>query len=411
MLTDKQLQNLKPTDKTYKKHDSGGLYIQVAPTGSRLWRMKYKINGKERVLSFGIYPAVTISDARAMRDLARVRIRAGEDPAPTKARQDIAVHNTSQHFETVARAWCANEKARWSQKHAADVIHSLEKEVFPSFGEVEIQTIKPKMVLTLIKEIEERSSSTAKKIRQRISGVFDYAIASDLTEDNPAERIAKAMAPRSEKPQPAITNLFKARQLLRDVAAAKAQPTTKLAVYLQALTAVRPNEVRGAKWNEFNLKSNQSFWRIPDSRMKTKKEHIVPLSTQALDILRELKKLTGKYEFLFPSTRSAHVMMSENAMGYLLNRIGYKDIHVPHGWRSTFSSIMNEHYPTDRAIIDLMLAHSIGGGGTARPASSSEAAYNRAEHIERRSILAQLWADLLLIDVPKPEELLSGPRK
>ena len=204
------------------------------------------------------------------------------------------------------------------------------------------------------------------------------------------------------------------RGIIRATDAEIAHPVTKLALRFIALTAVRPNEVRGAVLSEMRLGGDEPAWLIPAERMKMRRPHIVPLSRQAVEVIEAIKPLTGRAAYIFPNHRWAHKPMSENAMGYLLNRAGYHGKHVPHGWRAAFSSIMNEHFRSDRAIIDLMLAHQPGskrGDREDEQVSSSEDAYNRAQHLARRRELAQAWADMLMDGMPPAAELLNGKRR
>jgi integrase len=237
-----------------------------------------------------------------------------------------------------------------------------------------------------------------------MSAVFVYAIASGLSEADPAAIVKGAMAPLVKGRQPAVTDLAGAREVLARVEATPAHPTTKLANRLLALTVVRPGEVRAVKWAEFeDLEGPSPLWRIPAERMKMGREHLVPLSRQAVEVLLAVRQFTGRGPLVFPSTRHAHRPMSENAIGYLLNRAGYHGRHVPHGWRATFSTIMNEQHRADRQVIDLMLAHA--------PDDKTESAYNRAQHLSRRRELAQIWADLLLADASNMTVLLQGARR
>jgi integrase len=261
------------------------------------------------------------------------------------------------------------------------------------------------MVLMVLREIEARPApETARRVRQRISAVFVYSVALGIGETDPAAIVRGAMAPVIKTRQPAITDLAEARKVLAAVESQPAHPTTKLANRLLALTAVRPGELRAARWEEFEgLDGKQPLWRIPAERMKMKKEYLVPLSHQAVEVITATRALNGRCPLVIPSSRHAHHPLSENSIGYLLNRAGYHGRHVPHGWRATFSSTMNEAFRSDRHVIDLMLAHA--------PKDKTEAAYNRAIHMERRRELAQLWADMLLenaIDLPT---VLIGPRR
>lgn len=411
MLTDAEAKRAKPGEKPYKLYDSGGLFLLVS-SASKLWRMKYQIGGKEKLLSFGPYPEVTISAARDARDAARAELRAGRDPSLTRKVLRANAADTNRTFEKVARAWHEMNAPRWkSRQHAGDVIGSLEKGVFSDLGNVDVREITPAMVLSVLRKIERRPAvETAKRVRQRMSAVFEYAIASGLTDKDPAAVVSSALVPLQKGHQPAVTDLDGARKILQAVADVPAHPGTKLAIFLLALTAVRPGEIVGAAWDEFVLDAEQPYWLISAERMKMKRAHVVPLAPEALAVIEAVRPLTGRMPFLFPNVRQAHKPMSANAMGYLLNRAGYHGRHVPHGWRSTFSTIMNERYPKDRATIDLMLAH-VRGGKHDEKISASEAIYNRSEHIGRRRELALIWAKLLMDGAPDPSALVGGRKR
>lgn len=414
MLTDTRVRNEKPREKPFKLTDSGGLYLYVTPAGGKLWRMKYHFAGKEKLLSIGPYPAVSLADARKARDDAKALLRQDRDPAIEKKLQKISIAKDRENtFEAIAREWFDLKNSQWVPRHADDVINSLEKEVFPHIGAVPIREITPPVVLGVIRNIEARKAiDTARRVRQRISSIFAYAIASHRATDNPAASIKEAMAPLKKGRQPAILKLDAAREMLRRVDDEPAHPVTKLALRILALTVVRPGTLAGTPWSEWNdLDPSDPIWQIPAPRMKMKlqnksdetRDHLVPLSRQAIEAIEALRAASGNGPLAFPNARHAHKPMSENAIGYLLNRAGYHHKHVPHGWRATFSTIMNELYPADRAIIDLMLAHV----GT----DKSEGRYNRALHLTRRRELAQIWADLILEGAKPASELLNGARR
>ena len=417
MLTDTQIKKAKGAEKPYKLADSGGLFMLVSPTGHRSWRQKYRFNGKELLLTHGPYPDVSLAKAREERDRAKAILRDGGNPGVAKKQRDAASRaDATNSFEAVAREWFGVNKARWTEVHAADVIRSLERDIFPDLGALPIREITPALVLSVLRPIEERPAiETAKRIRQRISMVFVYAIASGIGETDPAAIVKGALRPLPKKTrQPAVTDLTGARGVLAAVEAEPASPVTKLAHRLLALTAVRPGEIRGAKWGEFEgLDTPTPLWRIPAERMKLRldkkdeeaHDHLVPLSRQAVEAIEALRPLTGRLPYLFPNDRHSHRAMSENAIGYLINRAGYRHKHVPHGWRAAFSTIMNEREDRregDRAVIDMMLAHV--------PKEKVEAAYNRAAHSSRRRELAQEWADMLLEGTRAAGDLLRGKR-
>lgn len=406
MLTDKAIKGAKAKDKAYRLADSLGLHLYVSVTGSRLWRFRYEAGGKEVLLSFGAYPEVSLSEARDRRDAARVVLRAGGDPRQEKKAAKLrAATSTDRTFEAIARRWHTQAAPGWTERHAADVLGSLEADVFPSMGKLTIEGITPPMVLAVLRPIEARPAlETARRVRQRISAVFVHAIASGEATTDPAAIVKKAMAPMKKGRQPAIVELDEARTMLAAAERVPAHPVTRMALRLLALTAVRPGELRGAAWSEFEgLDGPSPTWRIPAERMKMKKPHVVPLSRQAVELLAAARKVSGRSPLVFPNTRWAHRPLSENAIGYLLNRAGYHHRHVPHGWRATFSSTMNERFRADRAVIDLMLAHA--------PKDAVEAAYNRALHVERRRELAQAWADLLLTGFADADTLRFNPQR
>ena len=414
MLTDTKVRNEKPRDKPFKLTDGGGLFLFISPSGGKLWRFRYQFDGKEKLLSIGPYPAISLADARAARDGAKATLRDHRDPSVAKKLRKLAGSTSSENnFEAIAREWFALNKSQWVAKHADDVIGSLEKEVFPHLGQVPIKDITAPDVLNVLRLIEKRPAiETARRVRQRMSSVFVYAIASGRGETDPAAIIQKAMAPLKKGRQPAITDLAAARTMLQKADDETAHPVTKLALRILALTAVRPGTLATTPWAEWaGLDSEAPVWRIPAERMKMTKaskddearDHLVPLSRQAVEAIDALRTISGRGPLAFPNARHAHKPMSENAMGYLLNRAGYHSKHVPHGWRSTFSSVMNEAFPGDRAVIDLMLAHT--------SKDKVEGAYNRAAHLPRRRELAQLWTDIILEGAKPASALVDGPRR
>ena len=419
MLNDAKLRGAKPREKTYKLTDSHRLYLEVKPSGGRLWRWNYSYDGKQKSMNFGIYPMVSLLDARAKRDEAYAVLCDGYDPAVVKKLKiEANLEASRQTFERVARQWYENAKSQWAAIHAADIIRSFERDVFPAIGALPIAQLTPPLVLGVLREIEARGSiETAKRIRQRISAVFIYGIAQGIVQTDPAEKLGKVLKPLRKGRQPAITDLVPLRRMIIAAEEEYARPITRLALRLLALTAVRPSELRGARWDEFeDLNDKQPLWRIPASRMKgdldrkdeMNGDHLVPITLQCLAVLRALWPLTGEGELLFPSNRHTHRPMSENAIGYLLNRAGYHGHHVPHGFRAAFSTIMNEWAERvgkehDRQVIDLMLAHV--------PTAKVEGVYNRAAYMPRRRELATIWADMLSDGLPDPTVLIERPSK
>lgn len=419
MLTEAKVRAAKPRPKAYKLTDANRLYLLVTPSGGKLWRWSYTYDGKQKGMAFGAYPLVSLADARAKRDEAYTQLCEGHDPSVAKKLKiEARIEASRQTFERIAREWHENARAQWAAIHASDVIRSLERDVFPAIGALPIAQLTPPLVLGVLREIEARGSiETAKRVRQRISAVFVYGIAKGIVETDPAEKLGAVLKPLRRGRQPAITDLEPLRQMIKEAEEDYARPVTRLALRFLALTAVRPSELRGARWEELEgLNGCKPLWRIPAARMKGDRDrkeeidgdHLVPLTRQSLAVLRALWPLTGSCDLLFPNDRHPHRPMSENAIGYLLNRAGYHGRHVPHGFRAAFSSIMNEWAERhgkehDRKVIDLMLAHV--------PKEKVEGAYNRAAYMPRRRELAQVWADMLMRGLPEPFALTQRPAK
>lgn len=414
MLTDAQVKKAKKQEKPYRLSDGGGLHLYVSQSGGKLWRFRYEFGGKEKLLSIGPYPDISLLDARSARDDAKRLLRDGKDPGLAKKLKKLSGQQKSeQTFEIIAREWYQLQKGHWVERHANDVIESLEKEVFPHVGDSPIRHIGVPEVMGVLRLIESRQAfETARRVRQRMSAVFVYAIASGRADGDPAAIVKGAMAPLRKGKQPAITDLGKAREMLQKAEDEPAHPVTKLALRLLALTVVRPGTLISTPWQEWrDLSETDPLWQIPAERMKLKlkhkddeeRDHLVPLPRQAVEAIQALWEASGKGPLAFPNTRHPHKPLSENAIGYLLNRAGYHQKHVPHGWRATFSTVMNERFRSDKQVIDLMLAHT--------PKDKVEGAYNRALHIDRRRELAQEWADLILEGAKPAADLLLGPRR
>lgn len=412
-LTDLQIRKAKPADRPIKLTDGGGLHLFIAPTGSKTWRLRYEIAGKEKLLTIGAYPEIGLEAAREARAAQKKLLRSGKDPSAEKRRgRSLVAAADDVTFEYFAKKWHTANETHWSPDHAIDIMRSFENDVFADIGARDVREITPAEVLATLRKVEDRSAvDTAKRIRQRMSAVFVYAIASGVAESDPAAVVLKAMRAAPKGRQPAIVDLKAARSILAATDDAPAYPATKLAMRLLALTALRPGCLTQTPWAELDgVCTKQPLWTIPAERMKLKlddksdqrRSHIVPLSRQALEVIDALRSLTGRGRFVFPNARNFSKPISENALGYMLNRAGYHGRHVPHGWRAAFSTIMNEKFRGDRQVIDMMLAHV--------QKDRVEAAYNRAEHIERRAELAQIWADLILEGRRPAEDLLSGPR-
>lgn len=403
MLTDKEVRSAAPRETPYRVRDDKGLWLQINPNGSKLWRYRYEFSGKEKMLAFGRYPDVSLATARKERDAARTLLAQGMDPGAEKAirkAQNVSASLTT--FRAVAEDWLTVMRGKWTHKHAHGVELSLKRNIYPTFGKIPIRSITAPMVLAHLRKIEAQGTKDlAHRLRQRLSMVFVHAIAIGQGEADPARIVTKAMAARIGKRQPSITDLDAAREMLRDIETSGAEPLTKAAHRLLALTATRPGEVVGATWTEFEgLDGPEPVWRIPAARMKKRREHLVPLTPQAVDLLRVIHPLSGRGKHVFPNKRDPKRAAGTTALSVLLHRNGYGEKHVPHGWRATFSTNMNERFPDDHLAIEFMLAHA----GQNKVA----AAYNRGLRIERRRELSQAWADLILEGSVPTESLLTG---
>jgi integrase len=417
-LTDAQAKNAKATDRPIKLADSHGLFLFVTPGGVKSWRWKYRFDGKEKQLVLGRYPAMGIGQARRLREQFGDIRRAGQDPAFAKSEAKLqAAVDRMETFEAVARRWHEQQKRLWRPKHAANVLRQLENDVFPAIGKRPIGQIKAPAVLALLRDIEERGAhDQAHRTRQRIDAIFAAAIGMGLADSNPAAMVGKALAPVIIGRYPALRSLERARALIEASEAAPGNPITKLANRFIAVTAARSEAVRYSEWPELEqLGSDQAQWRIPGAHMKGQREQrsdpdfefIVPLPPQAVEIVEAVRPLTGNARMIFGGVRDPRKPMSDSTLSALYRRLpAFAGQHVPHGWRSTFSTIMNEWADEhgragDRAIIDLMLAHKPQG---------VEGIYNRAAYMPRRRELATIWAGMLLDGLPPAASLLEGKR-
>lgn len=394
-LTDTAIRQTKPADKAFKLTDGGGLFLLVQPSGGKLWRMKYRIDGKEKLLSFGAYPEIGLAAARKARAAAREQLAAGTDPS--EAKQDakraakIASDNT---FEATARAWWAIWRKDKVEGTAQNAIRALELHVFPHIGKKPVATIKPAEILQLLRRIEATGTTeTLKRVRARIGEIYIHAIATGIAENNPAEGLHKALTTHQEKRRPALRAADLHEFFVR-LDAVRISNMIKAAIRLQVLTFVRPGELRCALWDEFDLE--QATWTIPAERdrsrgltgMKMKEEHIVPLSRQAVEILRELKATSGGHDLLFPNRNGQGRPISDGTVNQALRAMGYEAGQVTGaGFRATATGALLElGYRPD--VIDKQLAH--------RERNQVFAAYSHhAQFMTERRAMMQGWADHL----------------
>ena len=396
-LTEMQVRNAKPKDRIYKLFDGGGMYLEVAPSGSRIWRMKFRqASGKENRLTFGPYPEITLQDAREKRLEARRLLVSGIDPA--KRRDDskrLAADKLANTFEKIAREWYANKVPTWSERTAKNMIQRLEADIFPQLGPMPITDIKHRDVIAALRKIEERGATEiAKRLKAVCSQIFSYAIQCGLTERNLVADMKDVLKTRRASHFAAI----EADELPAFLAALESnearmfQPT-RIALRLMLLIFVRTSELIETPWSEIGLDKGE--WIIPWQRMKRGKlavnpdmtNHHVCLSRQALALLRELHAITGHNKYLFPNQRDPKKPMSNNTLLVVLERMGYKGRMTGHGFRALAMSTIKERLGYRHEVVDRQLAHA--------PKDKVASAYDRAKFLDERKVMMQAWADYL----------------
>lgn len=385
-LTDTAIRNAKPKDKQYKISDERGLYLLVLKSG-KYFRWDYRFMGKRKTLALGVYPDVSLAEAREKRDDARKLLKKDVDPSQHKKEATIMKRELMQNdFETIAREWFKKQKEVWVEAHASRVIRRLELNVFTMIGKRPIKLITAPELLEVLKKIEQRGAfHTAHRVKQICGQVFRYAIATGRAERDPSADLKGALTPTKTKNMAAITDPQKIGGLLRAIDVYDGQIVTVCALKLAPLVFVRPGELRHTEWPEVDL--GNATWKIPAEKMKMKAPHIVPLSSQAIKILKTLKPITGNGRYIFPSLRSTVRPMSNNTVNAALRRMGYaKDEMTGHGFRGMASTLLHEQgWPSD--VIERQLAHV--------ERNSVKAAYNHAEHLPERKRMMQAWADYL----------------
>lgn len=379
-LTEVAIRNAKPKDRPYKLFDGGGLYLEVAPSGGKLWRLKFRFGGREKRLALGAWPTVSLKTARQKAAEAKGRLADGIDPGEHRK----LTKKDADSFEAVAREWFAKFSRDWAPTHAEKIIRRLERDVFPWIGARPVGQITAPELLAVLRRIEARGRlETAHRAHQNCGQVFRYAVATGRAERDPSGDLRGALAPWKPKHYATLTDPQAIAALLRDLDGYAGSFVTACALRLLPLVFVRPGELRRAEWTEIDLDAAE--WQIPAAKMKARQPHRVPLSRQAVAILRELHPLTGRW--VFPGARAKGEPLSENTLNAALRRLGYdKDTMTAHGFRSIASTILHEQgWPSD--IIERQLAHA--------ERNKIKAAYNRAEHLPERRKMMQAWADYL----------------
>lgn len=382
-LSDTALRNLAPAERPYKLADGGGLFLYVTPKGSRLWRWKYRHEGKEKLMSFGAYPAVKLAQARELHRAAKAQLASGTDPMAAR-KVEQAERNVT--FRVVAGKWFSHWKPGKTEKHAADVWRRLELDVFPAIGAVPVGALTAAKVRDCVKKIETRGAlDIAKRQLQKCSQIMRYAVAHDLVDRNPVADIQPSdILPGRKKRNYTRIEAKELPQLLADIDGYVGGEHTRLALQLMVLTFVRTGELIGAKWDEFDL--DAARWEVPALRMKMRTPHIVPLSKQALGVLDRLKAISYGRHHVFPADTGKPTHMSNNTILYALYRMGYRGRMTGHGFRGVASTILHEQgWPHEH--IELQLAH--------QERDQVSAAYNHASYMKQRAGMMQAWADHL----------------
>jgi integrase len=385
-LTDIVVKNAKPKDKPYKLSDAECMYLYVSATG-KYWRYDYSYLGKRKTLALGVYPTISLAEAREGKSAARKLLAKGIDPSKSKiSKHKEAIRNASVTFEIVAREWHQKNASKWSEKNTARTLSLLERNIFPFIGKLPIADVKPSELLETIQRIEKRGTiQTAHRAMMNCGQIFRYAIATDRAHKDISLVLRGSLTPIVETHHASITDPKKIGDLLKEIEQYEGLYITKYALKLAPLLFVRPGELRHAEWVEFNFDSAE--WKIPANKMKMGSAHIVPLSKQSLSILNELKDHTGHLNYLFPSLRTPDRPMSDNTVNAALRRLGYeKDEMTGHGFRSMASTILHEQgWPHD--AIERQLAHA--------EKNKVVAAYNYADYLPKRREMMQAWADYL----------------
>ncbi|HEJ7014044.1 TPA: tyrosine-type recombinase/integrase [Serratia marcescens] len=396
-LTDIKVKTAKPMDKAYKLTDGGGMYLLVKPNGSKYWRLKYRFVGKEKMLSIGVYPDVSLADARQKRDDARKILTAGGDPGEVKKADKLAQKlSTENTFEAIAREWHKQKADRWSLRYRDEIIDTFEKDIFPYLGRRPIAEIKPMELLETLRRLEKRGAlEKMRKVRQRCGEVFRYAIVTGRAEYNPAPDLATALATPKKTHFPFLT----AEELpyfIKDLAGYTGSVITKTATQIIMQTGVRTQELRFARWQDIDFEKR--LWEIPPEVMKMKRPHIVPLSEQVVELFQSLKPITGMYPLVFIGRNDRTKPISKESVNQVIELLGYKGRLTGHGFRHTMSTILHEQ-GFNSAWIETQLAHV--------DKNAIRGTYNHAHYLEGRREMMQWYGDYIE-SMSKGEMLLRG---
>jgi integrase len=387
-LTDTACKNARPKTTAYKKTDSNGLYLHVMPKGGRYWRLKYRFGGKEKVLALGVYPEVSLAEAREKRAVARKMLGDGIDPSSAKREnRQLEEANAANTFEAVAREWHDRNREKWTRVYGQDILHRLESDIFPVIGKRPVADISPLAVLNALRKIENRGAGEmARRAGQYCGQIFRYAVVTGRAERNPTTDLKGALKPVKHghfsalepKDLPEFLHTLERND-------ARLFVLTRHAIRLMLLTFVRTGELINATWDEFDLDGGE--WAIPAERMKMRKPHIVPLSKQAVTVLRQVQATNGNYKWVFASPTKPRRHMSNNTILKALERLGYKGRMTGHGFRALAMTTIKEKLKYPHEVVDRQLAHA--------PRNKVDAAYDRTKFLDERRKMMQAWADYL----------------
>ena len=387
MLNDMKCRTASPRSKPYKLSDSEGLYLEITPNGSKLWRLKYRFAGREKRIALGAYPKVSLLLVRKERDACKAFLRDGIDPVLERLKQkQTAIAQPDDTFETVALEWIERNSLVWSEKYTQTVIYRFKKYVFPHFGKFPINQITPVMILSCLQKLEKNAPYMAQRMKTITRNVFNYAIPTGRLQFNPTNGIEQAMKKHKARHFAAIS-VDELPQFLLDLFEyrSRVHRQTFFAIYLMMLTFVRTSELIEAKWQEIDFEN--AMWVIPAERMKMKLPHMVPLSRQALKMFCELKEMNGLGDYVFPSFVRRRKTMSKFTILVALQRMGYKNRMTGHGFRSLALGVLKEKLKYTHDVADRQLAHV--------PQSNTDRAYDRAQYLDDRIEMMQSYADYL----------------
>lgn len=385
-LSDTKLRRARPREKPYKLFDGRGLYLLVHPNGSRYWRLRYRLGGKEKLHAIGLYPDVSLAEARAAAADARKLVKAGRDPVTERrASRAREMLRSAATFEAVAGEWIDARREKWSPSYTAKISEVLRKDLFPRIGGVPVSDVTAPLLLAALQPIAARGAyEVAARARRWAGEILRFAVATGRAETDASAALKGALKARAVQHYPTLKR-DEVGEFCRKLNDYTGRPETRVAIRLLMLTFTRPGELRPAKWDEFDTEKRE--WRVPAARMKMRHEHIVPLSKQAIAALEELKQFSGHSPYLFPGSGKKQRYLGEMTINRALHRMGYGGRLVGHGFRSLASTLLNESGRFHPDAIERQLAHA--------ERNKIRSAYNRAEHLPDRRRMMQYWADLV----------------